>query len=303
MEKEKKQLRPKFWLFRIITYIYLPLSIALNIYLSLGNYYSIGRLNLDSIFSVFEAVDLMLPYLTVFLFTISLVGLLGLTSFGRKSIMFSTFLRNILFCLLIASSLLSEDLRRACSYTILCFIGILIYLYFSHRSWMFIKGGQRIKEAKAKLRKAQEEKEEVKEEKETLPAQEEEKKEEEEETEKKEDEKEPKEEHSFVLSEIDSTYPQSDIIRKKRIIYAFTETGTPVKLIASTFSIFKTKTVIEIEVENTSDEVYTRSIWEIGETTVESAKVIKPGKNIILFLSAPAIEEAGVKLIKVESAL
>lgn len=306
MKKEKKSPRPKFWLFRIITYIYLPLTIALNIYIAMGNVYSIGRLKFVSVFSYIEAVELMMPFVTAFLFTLSLIGLLGLTSFGQRCMLFSTFLRNLIFFVLIAASLLDKDVKSACYYAPACLLGMLIYLYFKHRDYIFIKGGQSIKEAKAKLRKAEEEKKikaeaaeciaEVKAEKEEAKA-------EEDSADITEEKEGVKTTSSFTLHGIEGDYPLTDLVKKRKFIYAFPDTGTPVMVISSTFSIFPTKTIIEIEVDNTADEVYSSSTWTIGEAQFTSGETIKPGKNKVTIMVEPVLEEAAVKLQSVKSAL
>lgn len=304
MKKEKKSLKPKFWLFRIITYIYLPLTIALSIYMAMGNVYSIGRLEFVSIFSYIEALELMLPFVTAFLFTLSLIGLLGLTAFGRSSVMFSTFLRNLILLILIAAALLEKDIRAVYYYGPACFIGILVYLYYKHRPYLFIKGGWSIKKAKAELKKEKEKETEAAEEaplkKEETPVKEDEgaKEEEAPAPEEKEEEK-----PAFALSTIEGCFPETGLLKKKQFIYAFTETGTPVKVLSSTFSIFPGKTILEIEIENTGDDIYTSSRWVIGETPFTSLYVIKPGKDKITVMIEPAVEEAAVKLVEVSSDL
>lgn len=122
---------------KLITYLYLPLSTALNIYLALGNVYDIGRMNFTSILSIFEAVDLFLPFLTVLLYTVSLIGLLGKTRAGWKMILLSTTIRIYIMFILIIGNILLNKYLFALHFVALSSIAYLIHNYYKKRESFF----------------------------------------------------------------------------------------------------------------------------------------------------------------------
>jgi hypothetical protein len=159
---------PKLGLHKFITIALLPLTIAVSIYVAIGNVFSIGRVELTSISGYIDALILMLPFVTAILFTVSLVGLLGLTHFGRRSILFSTTFLTIMLILIIFGKLLAGRVYYALIFTAVAFIYMLIYAYYRRRDYYFVKDGQSLGDAKA-LQKSTETKPDTPEVKEEAP--------------------------------------------------------------------------------------------------------------------------------------
>ncbi len=163
---------PKLGLHKFITIILLPLTIAVSIYIATGNVFSIGRVELTSLTGYIDALILMLPFVTAILFTVSLVGLLGLTHFGRRSILFSTTFLTIMLILIIFGKLLAGRVYYALIFTAVAFVYMLIYAYYRRRDYYFVKDGQSLGDAKT-LQKSTETKPDVPPMKEEAPAAEE----------------------------------------------------------------------------------------------------------------------------------
>ena len=108
---------------RFITYIYLPLVIALNIYIAIGNVFPLRRVNLLSL----ETIALLLPYFTVILYSISLVELLGK---GRKMILFSVVFRTVLELPLIIGELIKGGIKTAFFYAVNVAVNVAIFIYY-----------------------------------------------------------------------------------------------------------------------------------------------------------------------------
>ena len=159
---------PKLGLHKFITIVLLPLTIAVSIYVAIGNVFSIGRVELTSISDYVDALILMLPFVTAILFTVSLVGLLGLTHFGRRSILFSTTFLTIMLILIVFGKLLAGRVYYALIFTAVAFVYMLIYAYYRRRDYYFVKDGQSLGDAKA-LQKSTETKPDTPEVKEEAP--------------------------------------------------------------------------------------------------------------------------------------
>ena len=108
---------------RFITYIYLPLVIALNIYIAIGNVFPLRRVNLLSL----ETIALLLPYFTVILYSVSLVELLGK---GRKMILFSVVFRTVLELPLIIGELIEGGIKTAFFYAVNVAVNVAIFIYY-----------------------------------------------------------------------------------------------------------------------------------------------------------------------------
>ena len=108
---------------RFITYIYLPLAIALNIYIAIGNVFPLRRVNLLSL----ETIALLLPYFTVILYSVSLVELLGK---GRKMILFSVVFRTVLELPLIIGELIEGGIKTAFFYAVNVAVNVAIFIYY-----------------------------------------------------------------------------------------------------------------------------------------------------------------------------
>ena len=266
---------PKLVMHKFITIFYLPITIAFYFYVAVGNIYDIGRLTFTTMEGYINAFILMFPFVTVVLFTVSLVGLLGLTHFGRRAILFSTTFRILMMLIIIFGEMTYGKLGMAALYAVACVINILVYAYYRRRELYFVVDGQSLSDAYVMQRRstmpspvkrtapAPEEKnagtEEKprEEEKDSEPVVETEEKEEE----SSEDAEEKADEESVIaVSDAGTDYSSTDVLKKCKFIYT-PDKNRSVNLTSAVLDILKGKTVAALTVENTSDKEYTRSDW------------------------------------------
>lgn len=296
---------PKLVMHKFITIFYLPITIAFYFYVAVGNIYDIGRLTFTTMEGYINAFILMFPFVTVVLFTVSLVGLLGLTHFGRRAILFSTTFRILMMLIIIFGEMTYGKLGMAALYAVSCVINILVYAYYRRRELYFVVDGQSLSEAYVMQRRstmpkpvkrtspAAEEKAAAEEEKKDEPAAEPEEKKEEsgEEAEDKADK-----EKVIAVSDVETEYSSTDVLKKCRFIYT-PDKNRSVNLTSAALDILKGKTILALTLENTSDKEYTESDWvfmkdipytsktpiEKGETTVR-AEINQPVDRISIVL-------------------
>ena len=296
---------PKLVMHKFITIFYLPITIAFYFYVAVGNIYDIGRLTFTTMEGYINAFILMFPFVTVVLFTVSLVGLLGLTHFGRRAILFSTTFRILMMLIIIFGEMAYGKLGMAALYSVSCVINILVYAYYRRRELYFVVDGQSLSEAYVMQRRstmpkpvkrtapAAEEKAAAEEEKKDEPAAEPEEKKEEsgEEAEDKADK-----EKVIAVSDVETEYSSTDVLKKCRFIYT-PDKNRSVNLTSAALDILKGKTILALTLENTSDKEYTESDWVFmkdipytlktpigkGETTVR-AEINQPVDRISIVL-------------------
>lgn len=127
----KDETRLKNILNKVIIYAYLPLTIALGIFTALGNVYTLGRVELVTELDYINLVLLLLPFVTVVLYLVSLVALMGKFKCAVKSILFSTTLRFLLMLVVMYGFLYTGNLGRAFHYVFQCVVTMLIWLFYS----------------------------------------------------------------------------------------------------------------------------------------------------------------------------
>ena len=146
---EKKQFNLRLGFHKFFTIVYLPLSIAFSVFVAIGNYFSIGRLELTSLFSYIEAVSLMLPYVAAVLNTVALIGLLGFTSFGRRTILFSETFKILLLLFVIFGNMVEGNMVKALIASLIAIFDAFVYGYYKSREEYFVVGGRSYKETRA----------------------------------------------------------------------------------------------------------------------------------------------------------
>lgn len=253
MRKEKTRFH------RFITYIYLPLVIALNIYIAIGNVFPLRRADLISL----ETIALLLPYFTVILYTLSLVGLLGLSKFGRGMILFSTIFRAVLELPLIVGELTSGGIRTAFCYAVNVAVNIVIFIYYRKNNDLFNK--ETLTQEKV----------------ETI------------------EEEEEKPEEPLTFRPVGRDFSLQGLIKKIRFIYDAEKNPDTVKLLDYTLDIFAERTVIEMTVENTSGNVYTTSTWMLNNIPFTSNVLISDGKTIITIEANRVLESLSIEKVDV----
>ncbi len=371
---------PKLGLHRFITIVYLPLAIALNLYVAIGNIFSIGRLSLASFPDYVDALVLMLPFVKVVLFTVSLVALLGLTHFGRRVILFSeTFITAVLL-IIIFERMSEKRVIAALLYSASALVNMLIFAYYKRREYYFVRDGQSLKEADMlqksteEITQADTEKEETAqsgtgnenreedteekacccrkenegkecichgenpEEKECCCHGENETPEEKtcgchgenpEEREccchgKNQEEKEccchggdspaetekestdsaagdTEEEIVFTFTDSPEEYVTDDIQKKTKYIYAEKKEKSDVELLSSVLTVLPGRTVISLEVENSTETTFAFSEWKMmSDITFTSSQPIAPGKSTLTLGVDKSVDRLQIVLIKVE---
>mgnify|MGYP004641283849 CR=1 FL=1 len=300
---EKKQFNLRLGFHRFFTIVYLPLSIAFSVFVAIGNYFSIGRLELTSLFSYIEAVSLMLPYVAAVLNTVALIGLLGFTSFGRRTILFSETFKILLLLFVIFGNMVEGNMVKALIASIIAIFDAFVYGYYRSREEYFVEGGRSYKETRAYFlnkekkeedkmpnyvcpcsttscsipsekttnnccaKKAEEPKAEepkAEEPKAEEPKAEEPKVEEEN---KEEEQKMEETNKETVIDELklipfDGEVALKDTIKKTTVIYSNKDNDS-VKMISSTLILLKDKTILNILVDNSTDETFVKEEWLI----------------------------------------
>ncbi len=323
MKKTKKI--PKLGLHKLITFVYLPLSTAFCIYVAIGNVFDIGRLQLQGLPDYIEAVTLMLPFVTAILHFMAIIGLIGLTRFGLRIILFSSIFRTLLELFITYGVLTAKNTEEAVAYLISCIFNILVYIYYRRRECYFVKGGQSLKKAYEIIKKAEEiqkaveepqksKEEETPAEKEETPSPAEGTVQEKEETlpplQNEETEQAAQVEEAVPLQSEDvdgesfksikADFPLDGIVKRTRYIYEVEKKVGNVKLLQATLNIYDDKTIVEIEVENTSSETYSSSTWKFGECTFTSTTPIEAGITTIAAEAEKPLTRLEISLVDVK---
>lgn len=289
---EKKQFNLRLGFHKFFTIVYLPLSIAFSVFVAIGNYFSIGRLELTSLFSYIEAVSLMLPYVAAVLNTVALIGLLGFTSFGRRTILFSETFKILLLLFVIFGNMVEGNMVKALIASLIAIFDAFVYGYYKSREEYFVVGGRSYKETRAYFLN-KDKKEEVKMPNSVCPCSTkscsalsekttnnccakkveepkvEEPKTEEPKTdvEKEEEQKMEETKKETVIDELkltpfDGEVALKDTIKKTTVIYSNKDNDS-VKMISSTLILLKDKTILNILVDNPTDETFVKEEWLI----------------------------------------
>ena len=285
---EKKQFNLRLGFHKFFTIVYLPLSIAFSVFVAIGNYFSIGRLELTSLFSYIEAVSLMLPYIAAVLNTVALIGLLGFTSFGRRTILFSETFKILLLLFVIFGNMVEGNMVKALIASLIAIFDAFVYGYYRSREEYFVVGGRSYKETRAYFLN-KEKKEAVKIPNSVCPCsttncsilsekttnnccakKAEEPKAEEPKAEERNKEEEQKMEETnketvideLKLTPFDEEVALKDTIKKTTVIYSNKDNDS-VKMISSTLILLRDKTILNILVDNPTDDTFVKEEWLI----------------------------------------
>ncbi len=280
---EKKQFNLRLGFHKFFTIVYLPLSIAFSVFVAIGNYFSIGRLELTSLFSYIEAVSLMLPYIAAVLNTVALIGLLGFTSFGRRTILFSETFKILLLLFVIFGNMVEGNMVKALIASLIAIFDAFVYGYYRSREEYFVVGGRSYKETRAYFLN-KEKKEAVKIPNSVCPCSTTNcsilsekttnnccaKKAEEPKAEERNKEEEQKMEETnketvideLKLTPFDEEVALKDTIKKTTVIYSNKDNDS-VKMISSTLILLRDKTILNILVDNPTDDTFVKEEWLI----------------------------------------
>lgn len=114
----------------LYTYFYLPFSIALSLFIALGNYTSFSRIKYDSYADYAKFTLLLLPYLVVILNTIALPFMIGKEEKGIRITLFNQTLFLLLILFSLPFILCSSTFFFSLIFILLSFFAILVYSYY-----------------------------------------------------------------------------------------------------------------------------------------------------------------------------
>lgn len=114
----------------LYTYFYLPFSVALSLFIALGNYTSFSRIKYASYADYAKFTLLFLPYLVVILNTIALPFMIGKEEKGIRITLFNQTLFLLLILFSLPFILRSTSLFFSLTFILLSFFAIYVYSYY-----------------------------------------------------------------------------------------------------------------------------------------------------------------------------
>lgn len=269
------------------TYVYLPLSAVLALFVALGRFYYIKTISLDGFRGWIELVHTIYPMVCCVLSVITLPFLIGKTKTGRELVLFSQTFKALLCLVIIASYLAFGNALPALIYTILVFLMALVYGYYRMREWEFdpvtIPLSRREipvppkKEALAVSTDDKEEPEAVQEVKDTK----EEKAEKEEEILEEEVKPEPvTKEKEIEIKESTTDVSSLEVVKITSIISATFVLNSPIILEEVVIKTRTEDSFVSIKVRNISNKDFVSSTWKMdGTRDFKSNKRISSGSE------------------------
>lgn len=112
------------------TYFYLPFSIALSLFIAIGNYTSFSRIKYVSYSDYAKFTLLLLPYLVVILNTLALPLMIGKEEKGIRVTLFNQTLFLLLILFSLPYTLLSSSPFFSLIFIFLSFFAIFVYSYY-----------------------------------------------------------------------------------------------------------------------------------------------------------------------------
>lgn len=291
---------------KLYTYVYLPLSAVIALFIALGRFYYIKTISLNSLKGWVEMVHASYPLICGVLSIIALPSLIGKTSFGRKMVLFSETLKSLLCLVLIASYLSYGNVLPAFIYTLLVFAMALVYGYYRQREWEFDPIDIESLKTATSVPPVTEEKTVVEEEtvteEETTTEEEEKPQEETVETKKVEETPETEEKEEITIVEATDDYDESETIKITSILSATFVTDSPILVDETTIRTQKENSLVSIKVRNISDKTFTSSTWVMdGIREFKSNAVINPfSETTINALISVSTDRATFRLSSLE---
>ena len=137
MSEKKTETTKGMRFHRFYSYVYLPLSAMLALFMALGRFYYITTISLSTYRGWVELVHATYPLVCCVLSVAALPFLVGKTSVGRRIVLFSETFKSLLALVLIGAYLAYGNLIPALVYTLLVFAMALVYGYYRMREWEF----------------------------------------------------------------------------------------------------------------------------------------------------------------------
>ena len=294
---------------KFYTYVYLPLSAMLALFIALGRFYYITTISLSTYRGWVELVHATYPLVCCVLSVAALPFLIGKTGIGRRIVLFSETLKSLLALVLIGAYLSYGNLIPALVYTLLVFGMALVYGYYRMREWEFDPVKVVVKKSEEPLANTKEEekeepKEEIAEEEKTEPKEIDSEEEEEKETEEVSPvvEEPVTEEKEIVVEETNGDFDPSSTIKLTSIVPGTFAPESPILVEEIVVRTEKEDTIISIKVRNISNKTIISSTWSVdGIREFTSNKMITPKEEVTINarINIPT-DRASIKLISLE---
>ena len=290
---------------KFYTYVYLPLSAILALFIALGRFYYITTISLSTYRGWVELVHAIYPSVCCVLSVAALPFLIGKKSMGRRIVLFSETFKSLLALILIGSYLCFFNIIPAFVYTLHVFAMALVYGYYSMRGWEFDPVKVVVKKSEEPVAVEKEEIVEVE--------QKEEENQEEEVTESKEETEEvsstgcEKEETSIEDKEIEiegtnEVYDPSSKVKITSIEPATFIPESPILIEGVTIRTGKEDTIVSIKARNISNKAFVSSTWSMdGIREFVSSKMIFPKEEVTItaLINIPT-DRVSIKLSSLE---
>ena len=307
MSEKKTETTKGMRFHRFYTYVYLPLSAMLALFMALGRFYYITTISLSTYRGWVELVHATYPLVCCVLSVAALPFLIGKTSVGRRIVLFSETFKSLLALVLIGAYLAYGNLIPALVYTLLVFAMALVYGYYRMREWEFDPIKVVVKKREEPVTPIEkEEKEEPKEEiveKEKTETKELDSEEEQKTEEVPPLEEEPdSEEKEIVVEETNGDFDPSSTIKLTSIVPATFAPDSPILVEETVIRTEKEKTLISIKARNISEKSFVSSTWSMdGIREFMSNKMITPKEEVTINaqINIPT-DRAAIKLISLE---
>ena len=293
---------------KFYTYVYLPLSAMLALFIALGRFYYITTISLSTYRGWVELVHATYPLVCCVLSVAALPFLIGKSGIGRRIVLFSETLKSLLALVLIGAYLSYGNLIPALVYTLLVFGMALVYGYYRMREWEFDPVKVVVKKSEEPLTDSKEEekeepKEEIAEEEKTEPKEIDSEEEEKETEEVSPVVEEPvTEEKEIVVEETNGDFDPSSTIKLTSIVPATFAPDSPILVEETVIRTEKEKTLISIKARNISEKAFVSSTWSMdGIREFMSNKMITPKEEVTINaqINIPT-DRAAIKLISLE---
>ena len=307
MSEKKTETTKGMRFHRFYTYVYLPLSAMLALFIALGRFYYITTISLSTYRGWVELVHATYPLVCCVLSVAALPFLIGKTSVGRRIVLFSETFKSLLALVLIGAYLAYGNLIPALVYTLLVFAMALVYGYYRMREWEFDPIKVVVKKREEPVtpiekEEKEEPKEEIVEEEKTetkeLDSEEEQKTEEVPPLEEEPD----SEEKEIVVEETNGDFDPSSTIKLTSIVPATFAPDSPILVEETVIRTEKEKTLISIKARNISEKAFVSSTWSMdGIREFMSNKMITPKEEVTINaqINIPT-DRAAIKLISLE---
>ena len=290
---------------KFYTYVYLPLSAILALFIALGRFYYITTISLSTYRGWVELVHAIYPSVCCVLSVAALPFLIGKKSMGRRIVLFSETFKSLLALVLIGSYLYFFNIIPAFVYTLHVFAMALVYGYYRMRGWEFDPVKVVVKKREEPVAAEKEEIVEVE--------QKEEENQKEEVTESKEETEEvsstgcEKEETSIEDKEIEieetnEDYDPSSTVKITSIEPATFIPESPILLEGVTIRTGKEDTIVSIKARNISNKAFVSSTWSMdGIREFVSSKMILPKEEVTItaLINIPT-DRVSIKLSSLE---